>query len=403
MTDLSIEPATERCAPEPGPAFGLIDRDERWPADPPSPRGVRLTRLIGLAALTAPQVLEVGAGLLAEVARRSESNTDALSGGQIMTDQFVIDTDGRVMLGPASHDERNGRSSSTVVSTVTAVEAMLMDLASAGRAPRADPATDQLLAELDRAMALLPVAGVSEVAQMVERGCAAIDRTVVRAELAALVSAIVESAGSAKGNEPTGGPPPGVLGINHGWRSTSGGTRTTGRRIGAWLLSVVVLAAVVLLEVAFLRDEIVADVGLLLDAGRSGSAPSAAPEADGLPVPPLAPAAAGPVTAVDVRILEPCAPGAPCTVRVLVSLVPGPDPQVVTWSYRVVDPCTGTTDTAPGGSVTVPPGAGRAEAVGIVALPPTTAVAVVATTDRPAVAAASPVLVGSCEPDPQTR
>jgi hypothetical protein len=403
MTDLSIEPATERCTPEPGPAFGLIDRDERWPADPPSPRGVRLTRLIGLAALTAPQVLEVGAGLLAEVARRSESNTDALSGGQIMTDQFVIDTDGRVMLGPASHDERNGRSSSTVVSTVTAVEALLADLAGAGRARRADPATDQLLAELDRAMTLLPVAGVSEVAQMVEIGCAAIDRTVVRVELAALVSAIVESPGSARGNEPSGGPPSGVLGIKHGRRSTSGGTRTTGRRVGAWLLSVVVLAAVVLLEVAFLRDDIITDVDLLLDAGRSGSGPSAAPEADGLPVAPLAPAAAGGVTGIDVRILEPCAPGAPCTVRVLVSLVPGPDPQVVTWSYRVVDRCTGTTDAAPGGSVIVPPGGERAEAVGIVPLPPTTAVAVVAVTDRPAVAAASPVLVGSCERDRQVR
>jgi hypothetical protein len=384
MTDLSIEPVTERCPSEPGTASDRFDRDERWPADPPSHRGVRLTRLIGLAVLTAPQVLEIGAGLLAAVARRSESGTDAL-GGQITTDQAVIDTDGRVMLGHPSLDEPNGRSSSRVVSTVTAVETLLADLAGAGRARRADPATDQLLAELDRAITLLPVAGVSEVAQMVEIGCAAIDRTVVRAELAALVSAIVESPGSARGNEPTGGLP------------------TTGRRIGAWLLSVVVLAAVVLLEVAFLRDDIVADVDLLLDAGRSGSRPSTAPEADGLPVASFAPEAAGVVTAVDVRILEPCTPGAPCTVRVLVSLVPGPDAQVVTWSYRVVDRCTGTTNTAPGGSVTVPPGARRAEAVSIVALPPTTAVAVVATTDRPAVAAAPPVLVGSCKPDRRIR
>jgi hypothetical protein len=403
MTDLSIEPVTERCPSEPGTASDRFDRDERWPADPLSHRGVRLTRLIGLAVLTAPQVLEIGAGLLAAVARRSESNTDALGGGQITTDQAVIDTDGRVMLGPPSLDERNGRSSSRVVSTVTAVETLLADLAGAGRARRADPATDQLLAELDRAITLLPVASVSELAQMVEIGCAAIDRPAVRAELAALVSAIVESPGSARGNEPTGGPPSGVLGIKHGRRSTSGGTRTAGRRIGAWLLSVVVLAAVVLLEVAFLRDDIVADVDLLLDAGRSGSGPSTAPEAGGLPIASLAPAAAGVVTGVDVRILEPCAPGAPCTVRVLVSLVPGPDVQVVTWSYRVVDRCTGTTNTAAGGSVTVSPGAGRAEAVGIVALPPTTAVAVVATTDRPAVAAAPPVLVGSCERDRRTR
>ena len=87
MTDLSIEPVTERCPSEPGTASDRFDRDERWPADPLSHRGVRLTRLIGLAVLTAPQVLEIGAGLLAAVARRSESNTDALGGGQITTDQ----------------------------------------------------------------------------------------------------------------------------------------------------------------------------------------------------------------------------------------------------------------------------------------------------------------------------
>ena len=83
-------------------------------------------------------------------------------------------------------------------------------------------------------------------------------------------------------------------------------------------------------------------------------------------------------------------------MRVLVRLVPAPDPQTVTWSFRVVDRCTGATDTAPGGSVTVPPGAEQAAAVDTVALPPQTAVAVVAVTEVPAAAAAPPVLVGSC-------
>src|SRR3954452_17777797 len=204
---------------------------------------MRLTRLIGLAVLTAPQLLEIGVRVLV-AGRRSESNTDALGGGRITTDQAVIDTDGRVMLGPAFHDERNGRSSSRVVSTVAAVETLLADLAGAGRARRADPATDQLLAELDRAITLLPVAGVSEVAQMVEIGCAAIDRTVVRAELAALVSAIVESPGSARSNEPTGGLPSSVRGIEHARRSTGGGALTTARRIGVWLPYAVALAAI---------------------------------------------------------------------------------------------------------------------------------------------------------------
>jgi hypothetical protein len=162
---------------------------------------------------------------------------------------------------------------------------------------------------------------------------------------------------------------------------------------------VLVLAAVVLLEVAILRDDIATDIDLLLDAGRGESSTSAAPEPDGRPIAPVAPAAAGSVTAVDLRPLAQCAPGASCTVRLEVRLLPGADPQAVTWSYRIVDRCTGATGSAPGGTVAVPAGGDRALAVGAVALPAARAVAVVAVTDLPAVAASPPVLVGSCLSD----
>ena len=153
-----------------------------------------------------------------------------------------------------------------------------------------------------------------------------------------------------------------MAGVNRGRRSPSGGTRTTARRIGAWLFSVVVLVAVVLLEVAFFRDDIVTDVNLLLDAGRSGSAPSAARSRTACRVPP-APAAAGAVSGVDLRTLDRVrrarpAPSVPGVAR------PGTRSADRTWSFRVVDRCTGATDTTPGGSVTVPPGAEQAKAVG---------------------------------------
>jgi uncharacterized membrane protein AbrB (regulator of aidB expression) len=102
------------------------------------------------------------------------------------------------------------------------------------------------------------------------------------------------------------------------------------------------------------------------------------------------------VAAVDLRPLAQCAPGAPCTLRLLVRLVPGPEQQVVTWSYRIVDRCTGVTGSAPGGSVTVPAGGERAEAVGTVVLPAVQAVAVLAVADLPAAAASPPVYAGSC-------
>jgi hypothetical protein len=79
-----------------------------------------------------------------------------------------------------------------------------------------------------------------------------------------------------------------------------------------------------------------------------------------------------------------------------VQLTPAAEPQAVTWTYRLVDACTGATVTAPGGAVTVPPRGDRAVAVGTIALPATDGVAVFAVTDAPAVAASAPVLVGSC-------
>jgi hypothetical protein len=81
-----------------------------------------------------------------------------------------------------------------------------------------------------------------------------------------------------------------------------------------------------------------------------------------------------------------------------VQLVPSAEAQVVTWSFRVVDRCTGPSVAAPGGTVTVPPQADRAAAVGVVALPLLDGVAVVAVTDAPAVAASAPFVVGSCGP-----
>jgi hypothetical protein len=69
---------------------------------------------------------------------------------------------------------------------------------------------------------------------------------------------------------------------------------------------------------------------------------------------------------------------------------------VVTWSYLLVDRCTGTTTPAPGGTLPVAPNGERAVAVGTVALPDLPSVAVVAVTDSPAAAASPPVSVGSC-------
>jgi hypothetical protein len=262
--------------------------------------------------------------------------------------------------------------------------------------PAADPATDQRLAELDRAVRDLPADGVPVVARRLQEAAAAIDRPAVRAELAALVRVVGGAGGTAGGVRWTREPP--SVARAEPVELAPRRSRSAGRRVGAWLLSILVLAAVVVSEVVLLRDDITADVGVLLDAGRGEKDTSAAPEPDGPDVTAPAPAAAGSVAAVDLRPLGHCAPGTPCTVRLQVRLIPAAEPQVVTWSYQVVDRCTGQVGVAPGGTVTVPPQGDRAAEVGIVALPPLDGVAVLAVTNAPAAAASAPVLVGSCRP-----
>jgi hypothetical protein len=272
-----------------------------------------------------------------------------------------------------------------------ALAVQLEEIAAAARFPGrpADPVGDRLLAALDRAVADLPVAGVAAVAHGLEEAAGTVDRDAVRAELTALVRAVPTGArGPAGAPAPQPGP--------SGRRGLPGETGTPGRRVATWLLSVLVLAAVVLVEVVVLRGKISTDIGLLLDAGRGGEAAAAAAVPDGRPFRAPAPAAAGTVTAVDLRPLARCAPNAPCTLRLLVRLSPRADPQVVTWSYRVVDRCTGTTVSAPGGTVPVAPDGEDVVAVGTVVLPDLQSVAVVAVTGSPAVAASPPVSVGSC-------
>jgi len=352
VTDLTTRGVPER--QDSGRSPIPVPRSERHEADPPPAvsEGVRLSRLLVMARLSAAQALEIGAGLRAAAAAEASPGSNGNGSGRLLVDP-VITIDGRVVLDPTAAGGGAGSGSDRR----RPVDAVLADLAAAvpPPGPVTDPATE-------------------------------IDRTVVRTELAALVRAV--------GAPPAGGPPSAP---RAGQAELSGSrSRSAGRRIGAWLLSILVLAAVVVAEVVFLRDDITADVGLLLEAGRGGAHPSAAPVPDGPPLVAPAPAAAGNVAAVDLRPLERCAPAAACTVRLLVRLVPSSEPQVVTWSYQVVDRCTGTSGIAPGGTVTVPPQADRATAVGVVALPPSDGVALVAVTGAPAVAASAAVVVGSC-------
>lgn len=385
MTDLTTRRVSERLEPGEPPALPEQRGQQGADAPPSAPDGVQLSRLLAMVRLTAAQAVELGAGVLAAASSEAAPGNGGPDGDVLVADP-VVTVDGLVVPGPVAIGRGGGPSRRSARDVLAGVVAAV---------PSPGPAAEQRPAELDRAVRDLPVVGVPAVARRLQEAAAAIDRPAVRAELAALVRAVGATGGAAGGVPRTGGAPP-VRRAATVQRASSP-PRSAGRRIGAWVLSILVLAGVVVSEVVLLRDDITADIGLLLDAGREGEEPSDTPEPDDPQLPAPAPAAAGNVAAVDLRPLAPCAPGAACTVRLALQLVPSAEPQVVTWSYLVADRCTGPTVTAPGGTVTVPPQADRAAAVGVVALPPVDGVAVVAVTAVPAVAASAPFVVGSCE------
>ncbi|SOC49649.1 hypothetical protein SAMN05660748_2380 [Blastococcus aggregatus] len=375
MTDLTTPRAPERPHPVPVP------RDE-LPAEPPRPGGdpVELARLLALVRLTAPQAVVIAGQLLAARAEREQgSATEPV--------RARLTPDGRIVLDPTP-----------APATGEPLDRVLADIAAAARRPAgaASPLAAELLAELDRAVAAVRSEDADVAGRRLAEAAARVDGPAVRAELAALAGAVRGLPSGAGGGAPAP-PRPAPVRTAAAPRPPRR-PRPAGRRIGAWLLSLVVLGAVVTAEVVLLGDDITSDIDLLLDAGRGGERPPDEPEPDGLPVVAPAPASAGSVVAVDLRRLASCATGAPCTVRLFVRLLPSPEPQVLTWSYRVVDRCTGASTSVPGGSLPVAPQADRVAVVAEVPLPPLAGVALIAVTEAPAAAASAPVSTGSCLP-----
>jgi hypothetical protein len=150
---------------------------------------------------------------------------------------------------------------------------------------------------------------------------------------------------------------------------------------------------VVVTELGLLQGRIETDLARLRDAAGVPTAPASVPGPTLPAIPVVAPASAGAIAAVRLRVLDPpCAASGPCTVVVGVDRFPGAVAAPVPWTLLVLDRCRGTL---------VPLGAGVTAVTGgdygvaTVALPPGPALAVLAVTAEPSHAASPAVSIGA--------
>lgn len=343
------------------------------PGAPVRPRSVK-----GSCAAAAA-VHDVGLARLLAVARLTPAQAVALG-----TDVLAALEDPQAAVPPVVRVGRDGRARVTGSEPAGSHEARLTAAASVLDALRV--ATDgAAVPALERAAAeARSPEGRLAFAAAILREADAPTGAPARAELSTLVAVLAGETPPAI----TPAPPPRR---RRPRRTRRDRTRALVARSWKWALSLVLLVAVVAAEITFLQDRITRDVQAVLDAGRSASAPATP---TGLPpVVPPEPTAAGPIERVDLRPVQPCAPGTACALRTQVVVHPQAGPQPVAWDLRIVDRCTGAAVTVPGGSLTVPPGSDRADAVSTVALPDGGALAVVAVTTAPATAASAAVAV----------
>ena len=152
-----------------------------------------------------------------------------------------------------------------------------------------------------------------------------------------------------------------------------------------------VIAAVLGLEFLLFGDEVKRNVEILL-THRSAAAASDARKPAPLPV--LAPRSAGPINQVDLRPLDTCRGGAPCTLLLQVGIEPQRQPVVVTWRFEIVERCgSDGTRRRPGGTTSMPAGQDRLVQTATIDMPPGRSLAVIPVVSTPARAAGPPMVV----------
>lgn len=158
-----------------------------------------------------------------------------------------------------------------------------------------------------------------------------------------------------------------------------------------WFLALVLGAGLLALELAVFDHHLNSELQALRSAGQSASSSAATTPSLTAPTIP-APLAGGPITAVDLRAMARCEPAMTCPSRLQVRVLPAPQPRRMRWVYQITDRCTGRTQLAPGGSITIGAGNTQATVVNGIQLPVGRAFALNALLEEPT-RVASPTLL----------
>jgi hypothetical protein len=150
----------------------------------------------------------------------------------------------------------------------------------------------------------------------------------------------------------------------------------------------VAVALVLAAEIHFFGDDVKDNVDKLL-SDKAGAAQNGPKGPD--PIPVLGPAAAGPVTHLDLRPMEGCRPGGVCQTVVQVTVTPQETPLEVAWGFELLDRCGPLRETRPGGVFSIPPRVDRAVQTVSVPLPEGRALALIPVTNSPVKVAGTPM------------
>jgi tRNA A-37 threonylcarbamoyl transferase component Bud32 len=372
-----------------------IHDDTHWLLSEPT-TGATVSRILTRATLTPAQAAHIASGLLAGLAMLHRAG---ISHGRLHAGNVLVDDSGRVRLTDWAVSSLMDTEASAR-QDVAAARELIGELArNAGRPSahtRKDGPQRETLEQLSETASTLTAETLASATEQLRQPPDA------QAEVGALVSAVV---GQHREAPPRPVPPPEPVPVSSSPLAVPDGLLVRpARRLPLRWIAVAAAAVAVVVAIGI---AVVSRGGTGHGTARAFAATpshSTAPARSSVaprpraPQPVVAPRSAGFVSRVTAIAEAACQPGSECPVTVRVYVRGLADIATMTWSYLLVDRCTGTRTRVDGGTMIAQPWWQSAYDTRSIALPATRSLAIVGVVDSPVRAASAPLLVPAGSP-----